>query len=213
VCGDKPVVLKATVAGSSYRWNTGSTDSVLTVTRSGHYVVNIANSCGSTSDSVYVTFEPLPEIELGRDTTLCVGQILRLSAQHPLGQSYRWQNGYDAAALEVTEPGLYRVEVAGKTCGFSDSIRVAFVECEDQLIIPNVFTPNGDGYNERFEVRGIRPGNWALQVSNRYGKLVFESRAYYNEWRGEDLPAGVYYYYLKDPASLRSYRGWVQLLR
>ncbi|MBD0255434.1 MAG: gliding motility-associated C-terminal domain-containing protein [Cytophagales bacterium] len=69
------------------------------------------------------------------------------------------------------------------------------------------------GYNERFEVRGIRPGKWELQVSNRYGKLVFESRAYYNEWRGEDLPAGVYYYYSKDKMSFRNYRGWVQLIR
>jgi gliding motility-associated-like protein len=52
---------------------------------------------------------------------------------------------------------------------------VRFSECESELLIPNVFTPDGDGINDRFEVRGILPHKWRLQVYNRYGQAVFKS--------------------------------------
>ncbi len=70
------------------------------------------------------------------------------------------------------------------------------------LVIPNLFTPNGDGDNEVFEIPGIELyPNASLQIFNRWGNLVYNRDRYQNQWtgannRGEELPAGTYYYIL-----------------
>ncbi len=64
------------------------------------------------------------------------------------------------------------------------------------LIIPNVFTPNGDGHNDFFEIKNNE--NWKIQLSvyNRWGIRVFESNDYKNNWNGDQLSTGTYFYVL-----------------
>jgi gliding motility-associated-like protein len=213
VCDGRTVTLKATTRAGRYRWSTGSTDSLLTVRESGTYWVDVQTPCGRSSDTVRLTFEAGPTVKLGKDTILCVGQVLTLNAFHPRATRYRWQGQEGEATYQVRTEGTYAVELQGMACQASDTIRVRFIECERELRIPNVFTPNGDGYNETFEVHGILPGKWTLEVYNRLGKAVYRQAGYQNDWRGEDLPSGVYYYTLYDGNSPRRYRGWVQLMK
>ena len=79
--------------------------------------------------------------------------------------------------------------------------------------VPNIFTPNNDGTNDEYIVRGIEnTGDWKLEVHNRWGKMIYDSNAYKNDWNGGDLQDGTYYYLLTAPDD--SYcKGWVQLLR
>lgn len=64
-----------------------------------------------------------------------------------------------------------------------------------KLEIPNVFTPNGDGYNDRFEIQGLEScSKRQLMVYNKYGKLVYKSNSYENNWDGADCPDGSYAY-------------------
>ena len=212
-CDQRPVRLRATWPGAKYRWSNGSADSVITVTSSGTYWAEASTFCGVVRDTVKITFEPPPVVELGADTIMCVGQTLYLNAFHPQGQHYFWQGFPAKAAYEVTTDGTYQVEVRGRNCSAQDAIRVRFNECESELLIPNVFTPDGDGINDRFEVRGIVPRKWRLQVYNRYGQAVFGSMGYNNDWDGAHLPAGVYFYSLQDRDTPRRYKGWVHLLR
>ncbi len=66
-----------------------------------------------------------------------------------------------------------------------------------KLEIPNVFTPNGDGYNDRFEIKGLEScSKRQLMVFNKYGKLVYKSNSYENNWDGSDCPDGSYAYKL-----------------
>jgi gliding motility-associated-like protein len=213
VCNGNPVTLWAITRAGSYKWSTGSTDSLLVVRESGTYWVAVQTQCGQSSDTVRVTFEAGPAVALGKDTTPCVGQVLTLNAFHPRATRYRWQGQEGGATYEVRTEGTYTVELLGIACKASDTITVRFTECESELRIPNVFTPNGDGYNETFEVLGILPGKWSLEVYNRLGKPVYRQSAYNNDWRGEDLPSGVYYYLLRDRDTPRRYRGWVHLLK
>ena len=213
VCNGNPVTLRATTRAGSYQWSTGSTDSLLVVRGSGTYWVAVQTQCGQSSDTVRVTFEEGPAVAFGKDTTLCVGQVLTLHAFHPRATRYRWQGQEGGATYEVRTEGTYTVELQGIACKAGDTITVRFTECESELRIPNVFTPNGDGYNETFEVLGILPGKWTLEVYNRLGKPVYRQSAYDNDWRGEDLPSGVYYYLLRDRDTPRRYRGWVHLLK
>lgn len=76
------------------------------------------------------------------------------------------------------------------------SINVKFLP----LIIPGAFSPNGDDYNEYFEIEGLREDSEVnLRVFNRWGQLVYESLGYKNNWagthnNGKKLPADIYMY-------------------
>jgi|GEM_PF-5922399 len=83
----------------------------------------------------------------------------------------------------------------------------------ESIFIPNVFTPNGDQYNEFFEVKGIQKGLWTLTVVNRWGNLVYSSGEYQNNWQAENVAPGVYYYELRNPQDNKSYKGWLTVLK
>lgn len=69
---------------------------------------------------------------------------------------------------------------------------------EFEMNIPNVFTPNGDGKNDRYEIPDLdRYISNKLVVVNRWGQKVFEATNYDNSWDGGTLPDGVYYYILR----------------
>lgn len=85
----------------------------------------------------------------------------------------------------------------------------------DVLLVPNVFTPNGlDDLNSTFEIVGIERSTWNLTVYNRWGKEVYEQRAYKNNWTAHGLSTGVYYYLLKNAICPgREYKGVVSIAR
>lgn len=61
--------------------------------------------------------------------------------------------------------------------------------------IPNIFTPNGDGVNDKFVINGLENcEKKMLMVKDRSGKIIFQSQNYDNSWDGGNLPNGNYYY-------------------
>ncbi|MGN7724014.1 Calx-beta domain-containing protein [Chitinophaga sp. 22620] len=84
------------------------------------------------------------------------------------------------------------------------------------LSFPNVITPNGDGKNERLIIGGLEkyPGS-RIQIFNRWGGQVYRSNDYRNDWNGSDLNESTYYYILevKRPNGIKTYKGWVLIVR
>jgi gliding motility-associated-like protein len=95
----------------------------------------------------------------------------------------------------------------------------------DELIIPNVFTPNGDGVNDRFEIKGIESyASGEVAIFSRWGQKVYETTNYSNSnpWEGTDMSGnrladGVYFYVIKlnnqATLQLEEYKGTVTLSR
>ena len=108
--------------------------------------------------------------------------------------------------------GRYTVEVMD-SLGCSIEL-IARVPMDKDLFIPNVFTPNGDGSNDVFYIRNLptAPSINQLIISNRWGKEVFVSENYQNNWDGEGAADGIYYYRLQvenDEAAI----GWIEIIR
>ncbi|BAV08693.1 conserved repeat domain-containing protein/gliding motility-associated C-terminal domain-containing protein [Filimonas lacunae] len=85
----------------------------------------------------------------------------------------------------------------------------------EDLFIPNVITPNGDGKNDKFVILGLTsyPGS-PIMIYNRWGNMVYQSSDYKNDWTGKGLNDGTYYYILtvNKPSGKRVYKGWIQKL-
>ncbi|MFT5566639.1 MAG: gliding motility-associated-like protein [Glaciecola sp.] len=107
--------------------------------------------------------------------------------------------------------------------GASDTAVVHLdIACLADIVIPQVFTPNGDGVNDLFKIFGIyKYPNNKLEVYNRWGHRVFVKEGYNNTWTGKseaeltignlDLPRGTYYYVLSLNDDLPIYKGFVFL--
>ena len=81
--------------------------------------------------------------------------------------------------------------------------------------IPNIFTPNlDDTLNPTFVVPDL-PAGTRLQVFTRWGRLVYHSEHYANDWAAEGLSDGLYYYLLENPRFCQGsqVRGWVEVRR
>jgi gliding motility-associated-like protein len=71
-----------------------------------------------------------------------------------------------------------------------------------RLLSQTYLHPNQDGVNDTFEI-GALPKNCRLYIYDRWGKLIFESGNYNNEWNGEGELAAVYFYVLETPDGKR----------
>jgi len=87
---------------------------------------------------------------------------------------------------------------------------------DDGLFFVNAMSPNGDGKNEYFIVKGLDKYPGAnLFVFNRWGSMVYQAKDYHNDWNGSGLSEGTYYYKLevKQSEGTKLYKGWVVIKR
>ena len=128
-------------------------------------------------------------------------------------------NYYDMPREGITH--TFRIKaicstIAGSTIplvSFSNSVSE---QKEDPLISYDVITPNGDTKNEAFVIENLlNYPKKQLIVYNRWGKRVFQSDDYRNNWRPDDLPDGLYYYTVKYGITTpnKEINGWVTILK
>jgi gliding motility-associated-like protein len=188
-------------------------------TASNYYVV-VKNNCGlsdtSTLTSVLVS-TPLV-VAISSNSPVCKDSIIRLSTPLIAGAGYNWTgpNGFASSASSITitnattvHQGLYNVIVTQLGCASQPASTL--VEVKDCLLsdffIPEGFSPNGDGINDKFVIRGINqfPGN-AISIYSRWGVKVYSASPYISTWDGtsnsgvsiggDALPIGTYFYIL-----------------
>jgi len=164
-------------------------------TGNSHYFIDDVSVCECND------FMP----KIGKDTTLCLGQHLLLSANIPKEADsviYTWQDGSKASTFMVSQPGSYWVSayIEDYKITVTDSITVNYTDCtvtSPQLWIPNSFTPNNDGLNDNFEYSNSE--NYIIKtfIYNRWGQLIFEGENtdYWDgTFKGKPVQMEVYNY-------------------
>jgi gliding motility-associated-like protein len=144
------------------------------------------DNCFADTGSVKLVVYPVPQIFAGNDTVVSTGNTIPLKAKSSADVTkWSWTpaSGLSCATCAVTNAVVkgsvtYRVTVSNDGgCTASDDITVAAVCNEGNWFIPNTFSPNGDGVNDIFYVRGKGLNLvHSLRIFNRWGQAIFEKR-------------------------------------
>jgi large repetitive protein len=185
---------------------------VATVNEPGEhiFIFEVTDNFGCVYDTtVAVTILPLPVAEIISELEIpvCEGDSTLLTVTPIEGDPYYWVYQWMIGASEIPgavydtlmakEPVSYTVMVQDTLSGCMDFFDFQLTQQNCDLTIPNVFTPNGDGINDVFEILNLEHYQAQIVIFNRWGKRVFEHSDYYgNWWDGRNQPDGVYYYVL-----------------
>jgi gliding motility-associated-like protein len=84
-------------------------------------------------------------------------------------------------------------------------------EFANRFTIPNIFTPNKDGFNDNFVIPKLPTGS-KIKIFEKSGRPVYENDDYQNDWDGEEFVDGTYFYILDVP-NQGIYRGFIEIFR
>ena len=194
----------------------------ITKSRAGNYFVTVeVNNCISLPAKIKVDVQSNPVLNLGNDTTICSGNKLLLNPGSYA--SYFWQDSSVDATYFVKIPGIYWLKVFNSDgCFTIDSIKISEL-CPPGIFIPNAFSPNSDGINDSFEIKGKNIIDFKLVIFDRWGEKVFQSDDIGNSWDGKyksvNCMEGVYFWMInyksnwKEAKPIKFLHGTVTLLR
>lgn len=193
MCAGDSMLLRAAPAYKDYQWKDAGQMQVLEADRAMVYPLSdqtyfirakTATGCW-VEDSIRIRVQPLPFVDLGRDTVICKGASLLLNGGDGFAR-YQWSHGSVQPRETVKEEGLYRLQVTdGHGCRNADTIRISLKTCDTRFYVPDAFTPNGDGHNDVF--KPLVSGNlehYSFSIYNRWGQLVFQSKDPQKGWKG-----------------------------
>lgn len=209
-------------SGSSYLWDfkDGSTSNVDNPTHiyttAGDYGLSLISTtdsgCTDTANFALLTrVFPLPEVNFSHAPLVIPWSNPLASFQNLTngGSTYYWEFGDPASGSNnstafnpqhsYSAKGLYDVWLIATTDkGCVDSITKPIRVADDEFDVPNVITPNGDGFNETLKISNFESlKECRIEIYNRWGKLIYKSDNYRNDWNANDVADGVYYYILQ----------------
>lgn len=189
----------------SYLWSNGATIAEMTPDASGTYWLRGVYNCGTDTlyDTINVTmFEPvIPNI--GADIKTCGDTTFTLDGPSCTGCSYSWSTGDNTSSIVVSQPGIYVLQLtSNEGCIATDSMQYTREICNSEFTIPNVFTPNADGINDLFQIKGWGILDLEMDIYNRWGERLFHTNMPEHGWdgrtgAGEKAADGTYFYSLK----------------
>lgn len=133
LCRGETMILDATTIGANYAWQDGSSNPTYNVVQSGQYWVDIITNVCTIRDTINVSLDTVALDLLGSDSTLCQGQVITLNAATS-GATYAWQNTSTLTTFNVTQSGIYWVDVSIGNCTERDSIQIDYLTVQTNLL-------------------------------------------------------------------------------
>ena len=224
ICSGEALTLNATYnPGYTYIWSpSGSAinNPIVAPLTTTNYSVQVTNGYCTKSFTHSVTVTDPVHVDF--EVNHVEGQapfIPRFFNNSTGVSSYLWTLGNGQTSTNFTpdvlyNEGEYKVLLYAQNsigCSAKDSVVLTVLAVD--FFIPNLITPNGDGFNDVFEIT-TQHGNkrWDCQIVNRWGAVIFKQDNYTHEWEAQGESDGIYYYYITDKVNGKKYNGWVQVL-
>jgi gliding motility-associated-like protein len=187
-----------------FEWHDGSTANTYLASKTEMVRLNVTDNFGcSASDEVNVEAFDSPMVDLGRDTSLCGTETLRLYGGDD-GVYFNWSTGETSPEIIVYEGmQVITLEVANEIgCKSYDTININSCSTVERFTnMPTGFTPNGDGKNDVWRIPELEAFPQAVvEVFDRWGILIYRSEPGYNDpWNGvskngKEMPMDAYYF-------------------
>ena len=214
------------IPGATYTWSTGEVGNTIEVDTAGTYSVQLGTDGCAASDTVVVNLASTIVLTLATDTLvdLCAAPTITIGPTGlPTNASVQWSTGEHTRTIEVAGSGAYTVTAsAPDRCSSSATITVIDT-CTTPVYVPNAFSPNEDGINDRWQPvwRTNAEANIELTVFDRWGQVLFASTGNSPSWdgrvNGNLVPIGSYVWkgHARDPNTqvVRQLSGHVVLVR
>jgi gliding motility-associated-like protein len=213
-CNNRTVGLDASVPGMTYLWSTGETTQQITVSTSGIFTVDVTSPTPENCTSrkkITVVENKIPEIErvVVNETTV----VIYLKQEEVYFE-------YSVDGINYQSSNVFFNVPSGLQTAFVREINLCSNDSQTfiVLIAPKYFTPNGDTYNDFWEVKGLNNYPQAeVSIFDRYGKLISVLNITKPTWDGKFnnnlLPADDYWYVLRIDDTKPEKRGHFSLKR
>ncbi len=180
-CTGGNFVLTTNPVYDEYHWQDGSTGTTLTVNNPGKYWVAVSDTLGCTgSDTITLDYFAALTLKLESKGYLCEDDSVLLTAQSNF-QNYMWQDSSTNSYYVAKDSGIYWVRVSNPCESKSDTI---VIDACSSIWVPNVFTPNNDGYNDYFHAVGKNIPKFKMEIFNRWGQTLKTLTSIDQKWDG-----------------------------
>jgi gliding motility-associated-like protein len=184
-----------------------------------------ADACYIATNSLTVNLIPPATVFAGGTRDVLQGHTITLTPTvSESNVKYLWFPNIGLSSDTVKNPVLtggsadrvYTLTVTdSRGCISSDQ---TLIKVQPEIIVPNTFTPNGDGINDVWNISGlIAYTQTTVDIFTRYGQKVYHSNGYDKPWDGtlnnQALPVGVYYYIIDTKVSGQVLSGYVTIIR
>lgn len=195
LCRGNTLVLDADFGTGIYKWESippqrddqnNTNQSTYYIYNPGFYMVTAQVGHCLFKDSLNVYFNDTLKLKLPGDTSLCEGELFIIRPVVSNVSEYTWQDGTKTDTYTATRTGLYSI-VAENGCGRDTAeMNIVFDPCPCALLLPNAFTPNGDGLNDNFRpLHACDMANYRMIIFNSYGEKIFYSNDPLQGWDGK----------------------------
>lgn len=203
LCRDSSIVL--TVASErwiEFNWSNGEKTRDVTIGEPGTYfvIVKDRNDCFN-SDTIAVGERPSPILNLAPEYVICIpdGGSTILDARGIGVAKYEWPHSGDTTrTVTVNTEGTYTVIATNKEGCVAEQSTNVVDKCEPRFFIPDAFSPDGEGHNERLEVFGAYYTKFSIRIYNRWGEVIYATTEIEDRWdgtyKGQKVLPGVYPY-------------------
>ncbi len=180
----------------SINGGSGQSSNVFGALNDGTHTILVTDGQGCTFSFDTLVPELPMIVNIGPDVITC--DPIQLASN--VSGNYLWSTGTSDSTYLVATTGWYWLEVSNSECSDIDSVYIEFYERVD-AIVPNIFTPNGDGFNDEFKPEFGEVDDYSLTIYNRWGQKIFETTDPTKGWNGDinGNPAvdGTYFFVVK----------------